>query len=639
MGALADLDVAALAVESLVTIDRSNGTGPHDPAPAQADPAAGWRLKWLGWRNGAASLRRGKLYYTATEDKSGFAVEARAAGLAAAVRFISDTDSITQAAATLAQRLPVTADDAAADLREIPDAITANPDPAKAKPPTDAANLADFAPWANAVLGARAGRDDKRTVGDVITRWLLSKKRLLKETRATRTRPYLLGDNDEVLLLSDDSLPLRATLARAGLNPTEPAFQWLAEALQIAAYDHGEPVKLAHWSHTDGDTVFVSCGPTRYIVARAGRTLESRRNGEGGIVFDANACLPVWDWRAAPLAPSGVGAFTPPLRTPDEVADYTPQVQTDLLTVTLCALVGGMQPLPIMAALGLKDGGKTTLARAIIRLLMGADADVTTLTADEKDFWTVATSRPVMGLDNVDATPHDWLPDALAAIATGANRQIRQLYTTGDVHEERVRASVILTSRTASFARVDVAERVLPILTDGIPDAARLGETSLADDVVRHRDGLLVYLTTAAANLAGWRTQAPAGLPARFSDFASLAWAWYRVTDREEQARPALAAWRSAQALTVGEADKLLIAITEHAPTLEAKVLTDFQASDLVKTLSNPPFAAELPYMGGGKAIANRLRELKGSLVMTGWTLTERRESGRTLFTLQAVKG
>jgi hypothetical protein len=42
--------------------------------------------------------------------------------------------------------------------------------------------------------------------------------------------------------------------------------------------------------------------------------------------------------------------------------------------------------------------------------------------------------------------------------------------------------------------------------------------------------------------------------------------------------------------------------------------------------------------MGGGKAIANRLRELKGSLTMTGWALTERKESGRTLFTLQAVK-
>ena len=588
-------------------------------------------------------LQYAKLHYasfhTATEDIHGFAVEARADARAAAVRFASDADSITQAAAALAQLLPITADDAAADLREIPDAITANPDPAKAKPPTDAATLSDFAPWANAVLGARAGRDDKRNVGEVITRWLLSKKRLLKETRTTRTRPYLLGDDDEVLLLSDDSLPLRATLSRAGLNPTEPAFNWLAAALQIAAYDHGEPVKLAHWSRTDGDTVFVSCGPTRYVVARAGCPLESRRNGEGGIVFDANACLPAWDWHAAPVAPSQVAAFVPPLRTPDEVTEYTRQVQTDLLTAALCALVGGMRPLPIMAALGLKDGGKTTLARAIIRLLMDADGDVTTLTADEKDFWAIATSRPIMCLDNVDTTPHEWLPDALAAIATGTKRQQRQLYTDNNVLEESAQAAVILTSRTASFARVDVAERVLPILTDGIPDAARLGETSLADDVVRHRNGLLVYLVTAASNLAGWRTQAPAGLPARFTDFASLVWAWYRATDREGQARPALAAWRSAQALTVGEADKLLIAITEHAPTLEAKVLTDFQATDLVKLLSNPPFSADLPYMGGGKAIANRLRELKGSLIMTGWTLTERKESGRTLFTLQSVKG
>lgn len=634
MGALTDDVVETLAAESVI---RRNGTEPHDPdpAPAQADQATNWRLKWLGWRAGAACLRRGKLYYKATETTNGFVVEARADNLTVAVTFVGDNDSIAQAAATLAHDLAVTADDAAADLREIPDAITANPDPAKAKPPSNPTNLADFAPWANAVLGARAGRDDKRNVGDVITRWLLSKKRLLAETRVTKTRPYLLGDNDEVLLLSDDSLPLRATLARAGLNPTEPAFTWLAAALQVAAHDHGEPVKLAHWSHTEGDTVFVSCGPTRYVMARAGRPLESRRNGEGGIVFDANACLPKWDWHAAPIAPSNVSAFAPPLHTPDEVAAYTPQVQTDLLTATLCALVAGMRPLPIVAALGLKDGGKTTLARAIIRLLMGAEGDVTTLTADEKDFWTVAINRPVMGLDNVDATPHEWLPDALAAIATGTNRQIRELYTTGDVHEERARAAVILTSRTASFARVDVAERLFPILTDGIPDDARRGETSLTDDVASHRDGLLVYLTTAAATLADLRPKAPAGLPARFSDFASLVWAWYYATNQEDNARPALAAWRAAQALAVGEADPLLIAIVEHAPKLDDKQLVGFQASDLIRNLSNPPFSADIPYMGGGKAIANRLRELKGSLTMTGWTLTERKEGGRTLFSLR----
>lgn len=63
MSALAGVDLVALAADSIVTIHR-NGTEPHDPAPAQTDPAAGWRLKWLGWHNGTARLRRGKLYYS-----------------------------------------------------------------------------------------------------------------------------------------------------------------------------------------------------------------------------------------------------------------------------------------------------------------------------------------------------------------------------------------------------------------------------------------------------------------------------------------------------------------------------------------------------------------------------------------------
>jgi len=76
-----------------------------------------------------------------------------------------------------------------------------------------------------------------------------------------------------------------------------------------------------------------------------------------------------------------------------------------------------------------------------------------------------------------------------------------------------------------------------------------------------------------------------------------------------------------------------LRAIVTHAPTRDPARLHRQSASDLLRGLSDA--GAGLPYLGGGKAIANRLRELRSTLRLCGWKLEVGKDAhGHTWFTL-----
>jgi len=495
--------------------------------------------------------------------------------------------------------------------------------------PENPKRLRDFAEWVNARLGKRSCRETKREVSTQICKWLLEGRRLLRDVDGDR--PYLLADDGQALPLDSEGQGLRSALQDAGLNPTEPAFAWLLADLQDMAYTDGQPMRLTRWAASSGDTVYLSCGVTRYIVARPGAELEEHANGDAGILFAADACLPAWDWQAAPVDPFTLPAFNPALLTPAEVDSYTPTVQQRLLAAWLCGLVAGVRPLPHLALLGGKGGGKTTLARAIVRTIMSESGDVTPLSGDERDFWTLAVNLPLGTLDNADSATAPWLPDALAVTATGGRRMGRTFYTRDTLSSRPIRAVMLLTSRTATFARPDVSERLLPILTGELADDTRRADSALTQEVNQKRDGMLVHLAQTAADMLSWRAQAPEGLPARFLDFAELVWAWHKASNLEAETIPALEGWRRAQMLAIGEADPLLLAIVDYGPGIEA-TLQRRAAGELVKTLTAA--GADLPWLGGGKAIARRLRELRPSLALAGWTLQEDNSGGQALFTL-----
>lgn len=624
-----DVDVASLAAEAVVMAPSGNGTAPAD-SPPDTPPSPANRLTWGGWRKDDATLKRGKIKYVVTPDGQALDVRVTAGQGKGHVDLRIDPATLDDNAGAELVSLGLTLSDARADLAELAPMLAANPKPQPIATPRKAATLRDFAPWVNQQLGDGYGRRIKDTVAYEIRAWLLRNGRLLYDLE--ERAPFFLTDDCRALTLEDDGLTLRATLADTGMNPTEAAFSWLLADLQAAALREGRKMRLAKWIFTQGATVYISCGPNGYVRAEAGGRLTACRNGDGDIFFAEEASLPEWDPTAQPVNPLMLAAFSPTLTAPPEAPEYTAERQRLLLAVWLAALLANVRPLPILAALGGKGGGKSTLARAILITILGAGADLTPASEDDRDFWALAGGRPIFGLDNVDATLAKWLVDALAVMGTGGSKQGRELFTTHKISDRPARAAVLLTSRTAVFARPDVAERTLPMMTGELTDDKRQGDNDLKESVAANRDGILVYLAQAAANLLTWRVQAPGGLPHRFVDFARIVWAWCAATQQEAEARPCLQAWAQAQGLAVGDADPLLSAILEYGPKLAPQQLGKVSGADLLRHLSKA--GASIPYLGGGKAIARSLRELKGSLALAGWQLVEDAPGGRLEFTL-----
>jgi hypothetical protein len=627
----------------------ANEDSPPPPPPgSEPSSSRAWNLRWGGRKGERAYLQGKEVRYAVIPEGRAWRVKATTGPGRRGVDLLvprtlseqpggpgdgdaagSEPESVGERAREIAVSLNANMEQVRRELAEIPDQLAAHPPPSEAPPPSGPKSLEDFAPWVAGRLSGRGSREDKSEVSRAIGAWLLRERRLLRDLDAGA--PYLLADDAQCLSLTEAALPLEAALAQAGLNASEPAFAWTLADLKVTAHREGRPVRLLRFVAADLETatVYLSCGPAGFVEAAPGAELVYRRNGTGDLIFASEASLPEWDPRAEPLDPRKLAAFCPRLVAPAEAPAYGPEIQSRLLSAWLVGLVTGVRPLPLLALLGNKGGGKTTLGRSIQRLLMGEHGGLTPLSADMRDFWSLVQERPVVGFDNVDGAVPPWFVDAMALAVTGGRVQKRELYTDDTVRDRGIRAAVAVTSRTAPFARTDVTERALPLFTAEFEDGERLPDSELDGQVADERSGMLAFLLRWAALVLERQRDAPAGLPARFLDFARLVWAHNSVAGRPEEALAVLAAWRAAQGLAIGDADPLLAAIAEYAPPEGYQQVT---ASELIRRLNHA--GAELPYLGGGQRIANHLRELRSMLSLAGWHLDEKRVGDRTYFSI-----
>jgi len=489
------------------------------------------------------------------------------------------------------------------------------------EPPTTPKRLEEFAPYVNELLNKRAARRDKQAVAIKLGDWFAALDRLLIDDGSgdeLDRAPYLVTDDGAVVPLSDESKALRGALADSGINPTEPAFQWLLADLQKRA-SKGRSVRLARYSTVVNDILYISCGAASLVRATAAGALELLPNGTDGVLFAADAVMPAWDPTVDPIDPLMIKGFRPPLDAPVESEHYTPEVQTLLYSAWLVCLIAGIRPLPILAAIGQKGAGKSTLMRSIIRLWMGPTADLADPNLNDRDFVACVTKLPILVIDNLDNDPQPWLRDAMASAATGQMITRRTLYTDLSLTRRPATAALGVTTRTASFAqRPDLQERVLPVFT-GRPPARRSPDRTLMSEVAAARDGCLVWLAETAVASIHMMDSAPSDLPGRFVDFERVVW-----TLDKAGAPFALHALQRAQLLAVTDPDPLLASIVAY-------VGTGLRGSpaEVVRELNRR--GADLPHFGGGKAIANRLREMKETLRLIGVRQDESRDASTHL--------
>ncbi len=304
-------------------------------------------------------------------------------------------------------------------------------------------------------------------------------------------RGYVFLKNKRLLLpLDDDEQGLELVLFDYGLYPADPISRYVVDGLRLTALQKGSYTEVHAFSYFDRRRLAVyvyDFAGGVYIVRPEG--IEHADNGTDGVLFIQN---PKWrafelprylkdtmDWQAWLL--DGINFAHDELSADDSGL---------LLRLWVLSLFFP-QRFPtraILALVGQKGSGKSSLLRRLGQLLFGPEFQLTALTTKPDDFDALITTDPLVVADNADDAP-PWLADKLAVAATGGSVKRRSYYTTNRLVDFPIRATLAITSRTPNFQREDVAERLLPLKLNRLEDFGP--ENALLADVQGQRNVLL----------------------------------------------------------------------------------------------------------------------------------------------------
>ncbi|MFC4910900.1 ATP-binding protein [Actinomadura gamaensis] len=229
---------------------------------------------------------------------------------------------------------------------------------------------------------------------------------------------------------------------------------------------------------------------------RAARTPDSIHPGDGnGVVVDLGTpdgrCVVITPagWQRVPRSPvlfRRSGAMKPlpdPVRDGDGLARLGALLNLDedafhLLVAWLVAAFIPDLPHPILTFRGEQGTGKSKSAQMVIGIIDPSGAPKRTAPRDLKSWATQAFNSWALCLDNISFIP-DWLSDALCRAVTGDGMVDRALYSDDDVVVLEFRRVLALTTIDAGALAGDLAERLLTLELNLIPDHARREEAEL----------------------------------------------------------------------------------------------------------------------------------------------------------------
>ena len=274
---------------------------------------------------------------------------------------------------------------------------------------------------------------------------------------------YVFGkDTNGVLPVDRDNLDLQLFLNRYGVVPSDDFFKHVLHAVRLEAQERGKETTVFALAHYDVATNRVYLFDNDRHVYRISKSrIEKVENGTDGVLFVRN---PKWE----PFAigtPTGNGKLLTDTLLGSLRLGSNALSREELELLFASWLYAMFFPelfptRPILAMIGEKGSGKTSVLRRIGQMLFGPKFQVMGMSHEPKDFDAAVTGDAFVGIDNADANV-PWLDDKLAVVATGGMLKRRLLYTTNQLVEFPITAFVAITSRTPHFRREDVADRLL----------------------------------------------------------------------------------------------------------------------------------------------------------------------------------
>lgn len=239
-------------------------------------------------------------------------------------------------------------------------------------------------------------------------------------------------------------------------------------------------------------------------------------------------------------------------------------VDNDGFAIAIAFLVTALVPdvpHPILLLDGEQGTGKSTAARIIGAFIDPSPAPLRTEPRSLDDWAVAANGAYVVTLDNISRIP-PWLSDALCKAVTGDGLVKRALYTDSTLTILSFRRVVILTSIDTGALRGDLADRILKLELQRIPEEKRRTETEL-DAAIRACLPKLfgALLDLLSLTMAAFPTVQVDRLP-RMADAA-------RVFAAVDQAAPELTGGRAFD-LLLGQRDQLAQDVVEDDEVAQA---------------------------------------------------------------------
>jgi hypothetical protein len=454
-------------------------------------------------------------------------------------------------------------------------------------------------------------------------------------TRALKTRGEFFHDGVRSYVFLKDRrvlLPLDAgeqglelALLEYGLYPNEYVTKQVIDGLRLEGLGKGCRTVVHPFSYyaRQRNTLYTyDFAGGIYRVSPLG--IDHVDNGSDGVLFTQNPQWkpldltfsgPMFDWKSWLLR--GIHFSPGPLSEADQRLLFVLWVLALFFPELFPTRV-------ILALIGEKGSGKSSLLRRLGQLLFGPKFNVTALTSKPDDFDAAITTDPFVVADNADDAPK-WLPDRLAVAATGGAIKRRMYYTTNQLGEFPICASLAITSRTPNFQREDIAERLLPLNVQRIERFQP--ESALLSEVQEQRDAIVAAILTDVWRVLGELEREGNTTYAttfRMADFADFILKVAPVVSTREEVHALLERVNSQQ-LSFAAEDEPLLDLIDRWLEDETHVNPDREItlSTLASELEALAYGQRLPWEPANpKSFGQYFRARKGTLTrLYGMTL------------------
>lgn len=357
---------------------------------------------------------------------------------------------------------------------------------------------------------------------------------------------YYDGEENNLYSMGLPKEPNREFLAlmynRYGLVRSETMSRHVFDQLDAIALQRGKQLDVHRFAYWDGgrENLFISQYNGR-VWRLDGKNITSIPNGQE-VLFVDDDC-------GEPITPV-IGNHKLLVKTlindlqflHDPSTALSPPSQAALLTSWLFALPFAelLPGTPLLLLEGEKGSGKTTAVERIQLTLFGRLYNKL-LSKSEKDFSVTLLRSPICLLDNIDNYVK-WLPNAVAAYATGSEWSHRQLFTDDAQVTIKPRSWIAVTTRNpSSFRRDDVADRCIVFkFARREQRSGYLRVHELRNKILADRDMLYGEWLWHLNNIVKRLREAPLSNPPsqhRLADYAALT---YTIADATAIDRPTL---------------------------------------------------------------------------------------------------